>query len=242
MARPAKIRTPAIAYLRTSSAANVGADKDSDKRQRQAIEAFARRTGFEVVATYYDAAVSGADPIETRPGFLALLDRIEGDGIRTVLIEDATRFARELIVQELGILSLIKRGVRVLTAAGDDLTATDDPFKKAMRQIAGALAELEKARLVAKLRHARDRIRSQKGKCEGRKTRLERAKSNPEIAKRLIESAEMARRLRRASPRTGKRRSLRRISAELAAAGYLNERGQPFNPNSVKFMLNRGAR
>jgi hypothetical protein len=41
-----------------------------------------------------------------------------------VLIEDASRFARELITQELGILSLIKRGVRVLTAAGDDLTAT----------------------------------------------------------------------------------------------------------------------
>jgi hypothetical protein len=31
----------AVAYLRTSSAANVGADKDSEKRQRAAIEAFA---------------------------------------------------------------------------------------------------------------------------------------------------------------------------------------------------------
>ena len=28
-------RTKAVAYLRTSSAANVGADKDSEKRQRQ---------------------------------------------------------------------------------------------------------------------------------------------------------------------------------------------------------------
>ena len=130
-------------------------NKGSDKRQRDAIATYAKHAGFVVVETYYDAAVSGADPIETRPGFLALLDRI---GVRTVLIEDASRFARELITQELGILSLIKRGVRFLTAAGDDLTATDDPFKKAMRQIAGAFAELEKARLVAKLRHARDRI------------------------------------------------------------------------------------
>ena len=37
-----KNRTPAIAYLRTSSATNVGADKDSDKRQREAIASFAR--------------------------------------------------------------------------------------------------------------------------------------------------------------------------------------------------------
>ncbi len=29
--------TAAVAYLRTSSAANVGSDKDSDKRQRDAI-------------------------------------------------------------------------------------------------------------------------------------------------------------------------------------------------------------
>jgi hypothetical protein len=40
-----KVKTPAIAYLRTSSAANVGADKDSDRRQREAIQAFARRAG-----------------------------------------------------------------------------------------------------------------------------------------------------------------------------------------------------
>ena len=45
----AKARTPAVAYLRTSSAANVGANKDSDKRQRVAIQAFARRAGFEIV-------------------------------------------------------------------------------------------------------------------------------------------------------------------------------------------------
>ena len=32
------------------------------------------------------------------------------------------RFARELMTQELGILALIRRGVRVLTANGDDLT------------------------------------------------------------------------------------------------------------------------
>ena len=32
----------AVAYLRTSSAANVGPDRDSEKRQRAAIAAFAK--------------------------------------------------------------------------------------------------------------------------------------------------------------------------------------------------------
>ena len=39
----------------------------------------------------------------------------------------------------------------------------------------------------------------------------------------------MAKRLPRASPKIGeRRRSLRKISAELAAARFLNERGKPY--------------
>jgi DNA invertase Pin-like site-specific DNA recombinase len=163
-------RVEAVAYIRTSSAANVGADKDSDKRQRAAIESFAMRSGFALVAEYNDDAVSGADPIDTRPGFAELLDRIEDNGVRTVIVEDASRFARELMTQELGILALIQRGVRVLTANGDDLTDSSDPSRKMMRQIAGAFHEYEKARLVAKLKAARDRKRADAGKCEGRKS------------------------------------------------------------------------
>src|SRR4249920_3230125 len=174
MARTDKSRSAALAYLRTSSAANVATDKDSEKRQRHAIQGFAKRAGFGI----YDAAVSGADPIETRAGFAALLDRIEGNGVRTVIVEDASRFARELMAQELGITLLISRGVRLLTASGDDLTASDHPTRKMMRQIAGAFAEYEKARLVSKLRHARERVRQERGKCEGRKSHAE---VNPDV-------------------------------------------------------------
>ena len=66
--------------------------------------------------------MSGADPIESRAGF-TLLDQIEGNGVRTVIVEDASRFAREPVTQELGILILINRSVRVLIANGDDLLA-----------------------------------------------------------------------------------------------------------------------
>jgi hypothetical protein len=40
--------------------------------------------------------------------------------VTTVLAEDASRFARQLIIQEAGFIALIERGVRVLTASGDD--------------------------------------------------------------------------------------------------------------------------
>jgi DNA invertase Pin-like site-specific DNA recombinase len=110
--------------------------------------------------TVRDGSASGNDPIDTRPCFTALLDRIEENGVRTVLIEDASRFARDLIVQELGVVLMIQRGVRVLTASGEDLTETDDPARVMMRQVAAACAQYEKERLVRKLRAARERKRA----------------------------------------------------------------------------------
>jgi DNA invertase Pin-like site-specific DNA recombinase len=221
-------RAAAVAYIRTSSAANVGSDKDSDKRQRRSIEAFAKRTGFVLVGEFYDAAVSGADPIETRRGFAELLDRIEDNGVRVVIVEDASRFARELVTQELGIIALIKRGVRVLTANGDDLTDSGDPSRVMMRQIAGSFAEYEKARLVSKLKGARERKRAAAGKCEGRK-------SHAELRPDMVA---LARRLRRKRPKGGQR-SLRDVAAELAKCGHLNEQGRPFSAASVRSMLTR---
>lgn len=223
-------KSDAVAYLRTSAAQNVGEDKDSDKRQRAAIVSFAKRAGYALVDEFYDMGVRGADPIADRPGFSALLDRIEANGVRVVIVEDASRFARELLTQELGILALIKRGVRVLTANGDDLTDDSDPSRKMMRQIAGAFAEYEKSRLVAKLRAARVRKRRETGaKVEGRKNHLE---LHPEVVA-------LAKRLRRKPPGS-ERPSLRKVAAELARQGHLNERGQPYAAKSIAAMVGPG--
>ncbi len=220
----ARKKLPALAYLRTSSATNVGADRDSDKRQAEAIRAFAARSGFEIVETFYDAAVSGADPIEERSGFSALLDRIEANGVRTVIVEDQSRFARDMQAHVLGLALLRERDVRLLASNGTDLT---DEMTEAMIHIAAVFSALEKKRLVKKLKAARDRKRAKEGKCEGRKSHAE---LHPE-------AVALAKRLRRASPKTGERISLRRIGLKLAEAGHLNERGQPFHPNSIKMMI-----
>jgi Resolvase, N terminal domain len=84
----------AVAYLRTSSAANVGDGKDSAARQRAAIRAHAAAHGLELVGAFHDAAVSGADPIGDRPGFAALLAAATAAGAGTILVESASRFAR----------------------------------------------------------------------------------------------------------------------------------------------------
>jgi hypothetical protein len=44
--------------------------------------------------------VSGADHVTARLGFAAMMERIAGNGVRTIIVETANRFARDLIVQE----------------------------------------------------------------------------------------------------------------------------------------------
>jgi DNA invertase Pin-like site-specific DNA recombinase len=158
----------AVAYYRTSSAANVGPEKDSLARQQEAVRAYATAQGLEVVREIYDAAVSGADPIDSRPGFLDMLAYMRGNGARSILIESASRFARDLTVQLVGHDSLKREGIDLVPVDAPDHFLNETPTAVMMRQILGAVSQFEKAALVEKLRRARQRIRAEKGRCEGR--------------------------------------------------------------------------
>jgi hypothetical protein len=81
----------------------------------------------------------------------------------------------------------------------------DTPTAVLVRQVLGAIAQFEKATLVAKLKAARDRKRVAAGKCEGRKSWAE---INPELVRE-------PKRLRRRSPKEYQR-SLRDVTTELA--------------------------
>jgi DNA invertase Pin-like site-specific DNA recombinase len=211
----------AVAYLRTSSATNAGPDKDSDKRQRAAIAAFARAHGYAIVDEFYDAAVSGADPIAERPGFKDMLDRIAGNGVRCIIVESPDRFARDLTVQLTGHDFLKKLDISLIPATAPDFFTEDTPTAVLVRQVLGAIAQFEKTSLVAKLKAARDRKKAAIGKCGGRKSYAEAKPETVALAKEL----------------RGQRMSLRKISAELAAHGHLTARGKPYVASAVQTML-----
>jgi DNA invertase Pin-like site-specific DNA recombinase len=212
----------AFGYLRTSSAANVGQDKDSDKRQRQAIQDYARQAGITIKGWHYDAAVSGADRIEDREGFTAMLAAIAANGARTIIVETASRFARDLIVQETGFQKLKEMGITLIAADSPGSFQDSTPTAEFIRQVLGAVSQLEKAMLVAKLKGARDRKRATGVKVEGRKSYAER-----EGGEELIAAARAL----------NDGRSLRQIAADLAEQGYLNSKGKPYQAKSVATLL-----
>ena len=219
----------AVAYLRTSSATNVGQDKDSHRRQLEAITAYAKRMGITIhEPPFYDAAVSGADPIHERSGFAQMLAFLaEHPEIRTILVETAGRFARDLVVQETGYRMLQAQGIALVAVDSPESFLDETPTAVLIRQILGAVAQFDKAMTVAKLRGARERKRAATGKCEGRKSLAE---TQPEVVA-------LARKLYRKNPSTGLRRSMREIAEGLAAAGFRNGRGNTYQVTAVRRMV-----
>ena len=101
-----------------------------------------------------------------------------------------------------------------------------------VRQVLGAIAEFDKTTLVAKLAAARRRKRIATGeKVEGRKSHAEARPEVVALAKALA-----------AQEAQGRADALRAISAELAARGYLNERGRAVQPEAPSPPCWRGAR
>lgn len=227
--RAKRQRKPAIGYTRTSSAANVGEDKDSVARQRQAIQAYANRAGYRIEEWFDDPAVTGTDAIDCRPGFAAALEKIAGNGVRTIIVETANRFARDLMVQEMGYSRLRSEGIDLIAADKPDNFADDSPTAVMVRQILGAVAQFDKAMTVAKLRGARERKRRTGVKVEGRKSYAEQ-KGGAELVK-------LARELRKPKPPSVRETPLRAVSAELASRGYVTPSGRPYSASAVASML-----
>lgn len=216
----------AVAYFRTSSGTNVGEDKDTLKRQREAVTKYAKSAGYQVIAEYSDDGVKGADPVDLRPGFAAMMKHIAGNGVRTILVETASRFARDLIVQETGWRFLKDAGITLAAADSPDAFLDDTPTAVLIRQILGAVSQFEKAMLVAKLKGARDRKKAITGKCGGRKSYEERSPEMVALAKKLARY-----------PVNGRKRSLREVAAELEAQGYVTVDGKRYAATAVARMI-----
>jgi DNA invertase Pin-like site-specific DNA recombinase len=145
-------------------------------------------------------------------------------------VEDVSRFAREMKAHILGIALLRERGVRLLSATdGQNLTEGTDEMTEGMVTIMAVFAQIEKKRLVKKLRAARDRKSIQRGRrIEGRKGYDQTQPDLVQAAKRLSHGNRK------------ERLSLRAMSARLTAMGYLTSKGKPFSAAQVKrFLENR---
>jgi DNA invertase Pin-like site-specific DNA recombinase len=138
-------------YLRVSTT------DQTTRNQRRELRAVAERHGWEVVATYEDAGVSGGKGREERPGFDALMLAVARREIDMVAAWSVDRLGRSLLDLLAFLRDLHAKGVDLfLHQQGLD---TSTPSGRAMYQMLGVFAEFERAmireRVVAGLARAR---------------------------------------------------------------------------------------
>ena len=212
----------AFVYLRVSGQGQISGD--GFDRQLLACEKHAANNDIEIAEVFREEGVSGTKELDDRPALAELLAALEENGIKTVLIEKLDRLARDLMVQETIIADLRKRGFTLISAYEPDL-CSDDPSRKLMRQIMGAIAEYDRAMIVQKLRAARVRKKAKHGKGEGRHAFGEK----PKEAHTLEQIREW-----RSTGATAKK-----IAADLNACGYQSRSGKPWLGTTVAKILRR---
>ena len=169
MARKKAIRRKqAVAYCRVSSTGQQRNGTGLD-RQEEIITAYAEQAGYELIQVYQEA-MTGTDT--DRPVFTEMLADMLSNSCRVVIVERLGRLARDLGVQLQLVGLFCSKGITLISAdTQQDVTAafSGDRMLKAMIQVQGVFAELDKSILVAKLRKAREAKKTKTGRCEGRK-------------------------------------------------------------------------
>ena len=215
----------AVMYLRTSSATNL--DGDSEERQKESIAKYANSQGMEIVSGAYDQAVKGSDSIHEREGFAQLIQYCLDNDVTTILCENASRFARDVIVQEMGYRELKKLKIQLIPVDAPDYFTGDSPSLTMIRQILGSVAEFEKSNLVSKLRGARDRVKAKNGKCEGRKS-----------LKEIMGDVTFTSMIRQIKSLRKQNKSYASIAGVLASKGYVQpSTGKPFHKSQVMRLI-----
>lgn len=166
---PFRVKTKAFSYLRVSGKGQI--EGDGFTRQAETISRYSSANLIEIVREFRDNGVSGVTDAFDRDGLTDLFVAIKANGVRMVIVENATRVARDLMVGEIILAEFRKLGVKVVSADGGvDLTiGNDDPTGKLVRHILSAVSEWEKCLIVQKLRASRLRMRRAGHRCEGRK-------------------------------------------------------------------------
>jgi DNA invertase Pin-like site-specific DNA recombinase len=154
-----------VGYARTSKDK---ADGVSHDEQEARIRAWARDHRHEVVDILHDVGVPGTVNGTDRPGLAAALNDIREGRASALVVLRLDRLARKLHVQEAVLQRAWQDGGRVYEVEGGEVLQDDpeDPVRTFVRQVMGAVAELER-NMTRKRLHNNRREAARQGRYVG---------------------------------------------------------------------------
>lgn len=229
-----------VAYIRVSTAGQVS-DGYGLSIQEKAVRAWAKANGHRIVRLVSEEGVSGAKEAVDRPGLSEALTLIQDGTAEGLLIPRLDRLARSVTVQEATLAFVWRHGGRVYAAdSGDIAEDQDDPYRIAMREMAGVFAGLERRIIVKRLKDGRAAKDASGRKSVGAyaygthgvgEGRERDAGSNPAEAAAHARILELR--------RSGK--SYREICEALNAEGHRPRRAERWQPMVVRAICRRAG-
>ena len=151
-----------VAYCRTSTENQ--REEKTIELQVESLKEYAESQGIRIQEWFKDDGASGG--LEHRPELARLMVYLEGNPeVKGILIYKLDRLARDLYIQEGLIKEFAKLEKEVVSTLEPDL-ASNDPFRKAFRQMLGVFAEFEKAMITLRMKNGRERAVA-KGRWHG---------------------------------------------------------------------------
>lgn len=143
-----------VVSLRVSGQSQIdgyGLDAQADDCAR-----WASNNGHRIVTTHTDVLSGTLDSVD-RPGLAAAIADVASGHAGGLLVPKLDRLARSVTVQEVALALIWRDGGRTFSAESGEILKDDpdDPYRTAMREMAGVFAGLERRVIVKRLRDGR---------------------------------------------------------------------------------------
>jgi DNA invertase Pin-like site-specific DNA recombinase len=231
--RPSTSPALAVAYLRVST------DEQAlgPEAQRAAIGRWAASAGVEVVAWHLDHGVSGAAPVDRRPGLLAALADLGEHGAGLLVVAKRDRLARDVPAAAMIEQLAGRAGARIVSAAGEGTDGDAcDPSGMLMRGLMDLFAQYERA-LIAQRTRAALAVKRGRGERIG-ELPLGRTVGADGVA--LVENPAEARAVELVHELRAEGLSVRAIADELNRRG-VPARGERWHATTVQRLVRRAT-
>jgi DNA invertase Pin-like site-specific DNA recombinase len=224
----------AAAYLRVSTDGQVGEDKFGLPSQQEAIQDFARSNGLEIVEWYSDEGYSGG--VMERPGLQELIRDAGNNGFKIVIAAKMDRVARDLMAQLWIEKELLKSGVELVSVA--EPFRGQDPANVLFRQVIGAFAQFEKARIAERMLGGRKQKAKAGGYAGGGAPigyTAQLGRKTLEIDETKISAVKRVFAIRNQNPGV----TLREMARKLNEEGFTTAENKPFRMEQVRRIIQR---
>ena len=153
-----------VGYLRVSTDGQIGEDKFGLESQRESIEDFCGKKGYEIAEWYTDQGISGAS--EDRPEFSRILQGDIPEGVEAVVVAKSDRVARDVYIYFAFKNELRKKGLQIISVAEDfgELGA----YSVILDAMLAAIAEVERMNINARTSGGRKQKASKGGYSGGK--------------------------------------------------------------------------